>query len=141
MNDIEIEIPGKPFGKQRPRVTFANGYARAYTPDKTVNYEEYIKLLYLKVKNNTLYDKPLKVTIKAFFGIPDSFSKKKKESALRGDIRPTVKPDTDNIAKICCDALNGLAYKDDSQITTLSVTKCYSEMPKVIIKIEEDKEE
>ena len=40
---------------------------------------------------------------------------------------PTLKPDTDNIAKIVCDALNGVAYHDDKQITSLTVDKVWAE--------------
>ena len=35
---------------------------------------------------------------------------------LEWEIRPTKRPDLDNIAKAVLDALNGLAYQDDSQI-------------------------
>ena len=45
---------------------------------------------------------------------------------LNGRIRPTKKPDTDNIIKIICDALNGLAYKDDAQIVSNSTEKRYA---------------
>ena len=38
--------------------------------------------------------------------------------------RPDLgKPDTDNTEKLIKDALNGLAYKDDKQITKTKVTK------------------
>lgn len=37
----------------------------------------------------------------------------------------TTKPDADNIAKLVLDALNGKAWHDDSQITSLDVTKLY----------------
>ena len=47
---------------------------------------------------------------------------------------PTKKPDADNIAKVVCDALNGLAYKDDAQVIDLTVHKRFGD-PKVIVKI------
>lgn len=50
---------------------------------------------------------------------------------------PTKKPDSDNIAKIICDSLNGIAYHDDSQIVELYICKSYSENPKVIVTIAE----
>lgn len=37
--------------------------------------------------------------------------------------RDTYKPDADNIAKAVLDAMNGLAFVDDSQVVSLSVTK------------------
>ena len=54
---------------------------------------------------------------------------------LHNEIRPTKKPDCDNIAKICLDALNGLAYVDDSQVVCLSVSKMYAKEPKVVISL------
>jgi Holliday junction resolvase RusA-like endonuclease len=37
------------------------------------------------------------------------------------------KPDTDNLAKFVLDALNGTYYKDDSQIYSLTIEKCYAD--------------
>lgn len=50
-------------------------------------------------------------------------------------IRPTRKPDFDNIGKIICDALNGIAYRDDAQIVDALVRKFYSDTPRVIVEI------
>ena len=40
---------------------------------------------------------------------------------------PTLKADADNIAKAVCDALNGIAYKDDKQIVSLTVLKVWTD--------------
>ena len=53
----------------------------------------------------------------------------------RGKERPTRKPDFDNIGKIICDALNGIAYRDDAQIVDALVRKFYSDTPRVIVEI------
>lgn len=50
-------------------------------------------------------------------------------------IRPTKKPDWDNIGKIVCDALNKTAFHDDAQIVDGSVIKCYSEQPRIEVEI------
>ena len=50
-------------------------------------------------------------------------------------VKPLVKPDLDNIAKGICDALNGIAWKDDKQITDLYVGKRYDENPRVEVDI------
>lgn len=75
--------------------------------------------------------------ITAFFDIPKSFSKKRIEEALEGCISPLKKPDADNIAKIICDALNGVAYKDDTQVVELRVRKIYAAEPSVSVLIDE----
>jgi len=56
-----------------------------------------------------------------------------------GAIRPTNKPDLDNIAKIILDSLNGIAYKDDSQVVSLTVIKHYSDNPCVVVRMGEEK--
>ncbi|WP_423739149.1 RusA family crossover junction endodeoxyribonuclease [Clostridium sporogenes] len=54
-----------------------------------------------------------------------------------GIVRPTIKPDVDNIAKVILDSLNGLAYKDDKQIVTCGISKWYGEDPRVEVILEE----
>lgn len=66
------------------------------------------------------------MSIEAVFDIPKSKSKKVKAQMYTGVILPTKKPDADNIAKVVCDALNGVAYKDDTQVCSLTVIKRYT---------------
>ena len=146
-NLIELTILGEPFGKQRPRViTRGKGASRAFTPQKTVNYENYIKLLYRqKYKNFKFEDKvPLYVQITAFYKIPPSKPKYIKGLMFKGEMLPTKKPDVDNIIKIILDSLNGLAYKDDAQIVARTCQKLYvndDNEPRVEVKIEKIVEE
>lgn len=110
---------------------------RKYTPRDVKDYAEYIKGCFIqKFPGFKPLETPLSVEIKAFFAPPKSWSKKKQDLALCGEIKPTVKPDCDNISKNLCDSLNGLAYKDDKQIIELKVSKSYAESEFVIIKIE-----
>lgn len=132
---IKLTIPGKPLGKQRPRV-LKSGIT--YTPKKTVNYETFIKEIYAtEYRYEKPKEGPVRMSIRAYFPIPKSVSKIKKVSMERGNIRPTKKPDVDNIVKIVGDALNGLVYLDDKQIVSCSVEKFYSSIPRVEIEIEE----
>ena len=130
----EFIIPGKIQAKQRPRF---NGKF-AYTLKETVNYENWVKACYLeKYSNEKPLETALQVTIIAFFDIPKSISKKKKEQMLNDEIYPTIKPDTDNIAKSILDSLNKIAYLDDKQVVDLRVRKQYSEVPSVSVWISE----
>ena len=45
------------------------------------------------------------------------------------------KPDIDNVVKVYADALNGIAYHDDTQIVSLVCEKYYSDQPRVEVKI------
>lgn len=132
-------IPGKPMGKQRPRV-LRNGIS--YTPKETVNYEVFVKGCYCeKYPGAELFKGPVRMTILVYMPIPKSTSKKKRKAMLVGKIRPTKKPDWDNVGKIITDALNGIAYDDDKQIVSCLVQKFYSDAPMVYVKIQELVEE
>lgn len=132
----EFEIPGPVTGKGRPRI---NTYTcRAYTPNKTKEYEELAKQYFiLKYPRHIPIEGRVKVSIIAYFKIPKGTNKKNEELMLNGIISPTKKPDIDNIEKIILDAMNSLAFKDDNQITKLEIEKVYSEEEKVYVKIEE----
>ncbi len=77
----------------------------------------------------------LDVRIIAYYEIPKSTSKKKRREMLEHRIRPTKKPDWDNIGKIVCDSLNLVAYHDDSAVVDAQVRKFYSETPRVDVMI------
>ena len=131
----EFEVPGEPKGKGRPRFSTKTG--RAFTPQNTLYYENLIGFQY-KITNKDKYcENPLEIRITCFYTIPKSFSKKKRELALDGLIRPTKKVDIDNVAKIILDGLNKIAYRDDSQVVTLIVKKFYGEKPFVRVELEE----
>lgn len=138
--EVSLVIPGEPQGKARPRVVKNKytGRSVSYTPAKTAAYEKLVRAEYIKAAPMIKFDGPVMVTIRAYLGIPESKSKKAKAQMQSGAILPTKKPDCDNIAKIVCDALNGLAYNDDSQITKLVVAKFYDNKPHVRVLIEED---
>lgn len=135
-NSISFTVYGEPTGKGRPRFARRGAFVSTYTPEKTINYENLVKMSFLqKYQEPTLIDEPVIVGIKAYFGMPKSTSVKKREKMLRGKIVPTKKPDMDNIAKIILDSLNGLAYLDDKQVVLLTVWKRFSEVPRVEVNI------
>lgn len=137
LESICFSIPGQPFGKQRPRVVNRGGYSKAYTPQKTVSYENLVKICFdEKARGHRFKDNDmLEVKIVAYYEIPKSTSNKKRNEMLSGRILPGKKPDWDNIGKIVCDSLNGIAYHDDAAIVKASVLKFYSEKPRVDVKI------
>jgi Holliday junction resolvase RusA-like endonuclease len=106
MSTLTITVPGKPMGKQRPRASKRGGFVRLYTPEQTVNAETFTKLCAMDQVGQPMLEGPLVVAMHAVFDIPVSFSKKKKADALSGALRPTGKPDLDNLAKLYSDALN-----------------------------------
>ena len=140
MTQICFTVPGEPQGKARPRVVRAkSGISLTYTPDKTVAYEELVRIRFKAAAQGFSFpdDMPIGIQITAWYSIPKSKSKKVKAAMLAGQINPTKKPDCDNIVKIICDALNGMAYKDDQQITLAQIRKKYADIPRVDVKLME----
>ena len=92
---------------------------------------------YMKQSENFRFpeDAMLDMRIKAFYSIPKSKSKKVKESMRKHIVRPTKKPDMDNVIKIIADALNQVAYRDDTQIVDCQCRKFYSDRPRVEVTI------
>jgi Holliday junction resolvase RusA-like endonuclease len=118
---ITITIPGTPVGKGRPRVT-RHG---TYTPEKTREYQQKVRDCYhAQCPGGFAGGVPILARITAYFPIPASYPKKKK-AALEGAFH-LKKPDADNIAKAILDALNGLAYPDDSAVQLRGVYKIYT---------------
>ena len=128
-----FEIVGDPQGKGRPRFSTRGGFVKTYTPEKTASYENFVKLCYLNKYKGQKLDGEIIAEIIAYFSIPKSLSKKKRSEAIEGKIKPTKKPDTDNIAKTILDSLNGIAFEDDKQVVALLVKKLYGEEAKVVV--------
>ena len=135
---MKFTIPGEPHGKGRPRVVRNGSFTRTFTPEKTATYENLVKLEFQR-QCPTLWipSGPIQMNIMAYFPILKSDSKRKRQDKIDGLIRPTKVPDTDNIAKIVADSLNGMAYTDDSQIVSMAIEKYYAETPRVEVEITE----
>lgn len=132
-------VPGQPQGKGRAKVSTRGGFGRAYTPEKTESYETRIISQYVAAyKDAELLCGEVNMQITAWFPIVKGTSKKQEQRMLRQEVNPTKKPDADNIAKVICDALNGVAYRDDTQIINLSITKRYAEKPGVDVVISDE---
>ena len=137
-NVLKFVVPGEPVGKGRPKFSTVSGYPRAYTPDKTARYENLVKIAFRNEYPS--FDPfvkgiPLKIEMLAYFGIPASWSAKKQKLAIAGYIRPTKKPDSDNISKLK-DALNGIVWHDDAQVVDEHIAKMYSDKPRMEVRIE-----
>lgn len=132
----EFEVPGKIIGKGRPRLNTYTG--NVYTPTKTKDYETLIEQYFLiKYPRFKILEGRVKVNIIAYFNIHKATKKSDVDKMLSNEISPTKKPDIDNIVKVILDAMNKIAFKDDTQITKLEVEKKYGDEEKVCVKIEE----
>lgn len=130
-----ITIEGVPVPQLRPRATRIGNSIRMYDPKKISDYKQSVKL---QAKSQWLQEPlegALQVEMDIYRQIPKSTSKRRHKLKNERIIRPIVKPDVDNYTKGILDALNGVIWKDDSQIVTLIANKYYSDNPRVEIRV------
>ena len=122
MPELHLVVISDPVAKARPRVTMAHGHARAYTPAKTQNAEWRIRTAFLeRFPGHQPMTGPLELHVTARIKMPASMPKKQRDTAL-----PVTRPDCDNYLKTVLDALNGVAFADDSQVVFASISKRYA---------------
>lgn len=124
--ELKLVIYGKPVPQGRPRFTRTG---HVYDPQESKDYKENVKFWVtqqIKGKGIRLYDCALCVDLTFYMPIPTSWSKKRRMEADAGIIRPTVRPDIDNLVKGVTDSCNNLLWKDDCFITDLHARKRYT---------------
>jgi Holliday junction resolvase RusA-like endonuclease len=75
------------------------------------------------------------IKLQFHFKVPKSFSKKKRELALAGEIFPT-RQDCTNMQKLYEDCLKGIVISDDRNVVKIFSEKEYSEKEEIIIFIQ-----
>ena len=141
MKPIILVVPGEPQGKQRAR---PRGDGRGvYTPAKSANYEKLIVGLFTEAYPGfeMLEEEAVVLRITAFYAIPKSKSAAKKGLMAVGVVKPTKRPDVDNILKSVMDELQGWANRDDAQEVWVQIFKQYSEKPRLDIRLSLEEDE
>jgi Holliday junction resolvase RusA-like endonuclease len=116
---VKFIVHGPPVAWQRAR---SNG-RRRYTDPRVAAHKAAVALA-ARAAGVTPLDGPVGVTVAVVLARPQRLLAKRCPDA---PIPAPVRPDVDNYAKAVLDALNGIAYADDGQVTTLNVTKWYAE--------------
>lgn len=141
MESIRIEVPGPPRGAERARSRIVTprgkpSFITTYTPAQTRSEQSAIRLFAAQaMEGRAPLAGAIDLRVSAFFPVPASWSNRKREAALNDQIRPTGRPDFDNIAKLICDSLKGITWVDDAQITEAHVWKRYSDKPRIVVDI------
>ena len=80
---MKFTVPGEPCGKARPRVVRNGNVSRTYTPEKTVSYENLVKLEFQRQCSEAyISDGGIRMYITARFSVPSSASKRKVTAML-----------------------------------------------------------
>jgi len=118
MMQIHFQVEGDPKGKGRPRFGRFGKFTRVYTDKRTLDYETLIKSFAAEAMGST---DPLETPVSVFLyirhAVPQSYSKKRTEAYL--------------------DGMNGVIFKDDTQVIDLHVKKVYSAVAGVNVMVME----
>lgn len=137
MTVIAFSLTGEVRGKGRPRTRVRGNWVQVYTDPETRAYEKSIR----DVAERMMCGKPplegaLSVSLRFRLSVPVSYSKRLRTAMLAGEEAYFGRIDCDNACKAVLDALNGVVWRDDVQITRQFVTKIAAEEPGVDIRVE-----
>jgi Holliday junction resolvase RusA-like endonuclease len=128
----KIVIIGDPIAKKRPKFARRGNFVSVYDTQKKETDD--IKIQMLAQWPHKPIETGLEIEILFFMPIPASWSKKRKESALKSETHKT-KPDLDNLVKFFFDSMNDVIYSDDRLIYKLTSGKWYDLNPRTEIYI------
>ena len=117
MNAIIFTLPICPVAQQRARHTATGGIVRTYkAPEQRIQEKRLIAHL-MQFRPPEPLAGPLLLGVKAYLAMPRCKSKKFHAGAEAGIIRPTTKPDLDNLIKHLKDCLTAANFwLDDRQV-------------------------
>lgn len=124
---IYLAIPGEPRGQGRPRFARVGAGVRTYTDAKTAATAVAIRAAWMRAGRPRLADGPVRLKVLAMLARPKGHYRRDgylSAAGLRSKY-PTRKPDVSNVLKLCEDALNGLAWRDDACIYGAEVVKVW----------------
>ena len=131
---FHVTIPGPPVAKARSRVAVVQGRPRSYTPGKTREYENLVKMAASEVMGGAdPWQGPVAVEIGVYVPIPASWSGRQKRRAAIREVLPAKRPDLDNYLKSALDGCNNIVFVDDVQVVSISGWKVYSTRPRLEI--------
>lgn len=123
---IEFTVPGRcvPWARAGGGKT-----TRRFTPERQADYMQAIQV-YCRLAMGNSRLKPLTgpvgLLVRAVYALPRGH---------RGIKWHTSRPDADNILKLVADALNGIAWLDDCQVSSAQIVKVYAIAPELQVRI------
>lgn len=145
MTEYTFRVPGTPIAKKRPRFVRKGNYVGTYNAQETEEGRFVLSIMDQVRTKGYGEALPLPPGTSVFLSccfhmpLPKSAPKSvRKALEMEETVWHTKKPDLDNLLKFVKDCLNGVAWKDDSQVTGIEAFKSYGEEPMTEIMIEVD---
>jgi len=134
MKSICFEVPGDPVPQPRARISTRGGFGRAYTPDDHPihAYRAAIAAAARAAGAEPTDAAPITLIVDLVFARPKSHYRK---SGLKPDAPKLPRPDCSNVLKGIEDALNGVAWVDDTQVGKVIIEKTYGTEGRTAIRI------
>jgi len=135
-----ITIPIMPQAKQSFRYASVNNKIIRYQPKGKTNYVGAIKTYAMSKRPERLLEGALVLSVTFVFPFISKHGKRLREQVINNEKRlvKTTKPDLDNLLKPIKDALKGVVYADDNQISAYyKIDKIYGESGKIEINVRE----
>ena len=127
-NQIQLQIPGEPISKMRPRFVRRGKFVTTYNAQETEE-GKFIAQVLFQIGKHEILQGPLYVELGFFVGRPRGhYGTGKNEGLLKASAPQhclNVK-DIDNYVKFVLDCLNEVVWKDDRQVIQISAGKWYA---------------
>lgn len=137
--EVRFTVPGQPRAQQRTHsrvVRLASGKLTSmhYTPAQSVSEQNGVRYLAAAaMRGRDPMDGPIALYACFYIPVPRSWSRKRQEAALHGEIFPASRPDLDNYFKLVADAMNKVVWRDDGCVVRAIIDKLYSARQRVDI--------
>lgn len=131
---IAFSVPGDPVPQPRARITTRGKYGHAYTPSSHPihAYRARIAAAARAAGATPTEDAPLTLIVDLVWARPKSHYRK---GGLRSDAPKLPRPDCSNVLKGIEDALNGIAWIDDTQVGRVVAEKSYGSDGRTTVRI------
>lgn len=133
---ITIVVPGRAHGKVLQANRF-NKFGGVHLDDKSAAYMELVTSFAKQtMQGRQPIDEAIVLCMVEVRAVPESWSKRKRAAALRGEIWPTSKPDLKNIMAGVEDAMNHWVWRDDALIVMYApLKKIYGETARLVVTV------
>ena len=130
---ITFSVPGDPVPQPRPRITVRGSHGHAYTPsDHPIHAYRAAIAAAARAAGAGVHGDPVRMVIDFVFARPKSHMRK---TGIAKNAPQLPRPDIDNLEKAVLDALNGVAWEDDTQVACVTKEKSYGTEARTTVRI------